>query len=561
MKLLSSVFLLPSGNKVIVLAVFISCIVFCTKSYSQIHKVEDDSLKVEVLYTKALEIIDADPVEAKKKLENALGIINENLLSQNEFLLKKAFILERLAYFLRRENKFGAALQNLQESLQLKRKVGETYTLGYTYSQTAWLWLYQSEFEKTKLNLDSAFILSKKYKNINETIRTLSRYGILHQNLKENTTAEKYHLQAIKKADSVNEMKLIASSNSYYAYFLRLQKRYKENIPYLQRSIDMHQKTNNQIGLESGYFALGVTYRVLGMPYKAIELYNKALAMSEEQKNEAVLHSRYLGLSNSYADLKDYKKAYEYHLEYTKWWIKVKNEKNYQKMVDLESQYKYDQKRAVDSLQFAQEKREVELVAQAESSKKKLYFVLLLVTLLGAVVIGYLVRRNYQQRSKLAKATYENEKKMLDQEINAKEEDIKRLIADNSMRIAFKEELLDKLKTDIATSDPQDIKQSLNSLTTQLKLQIETESKLSGLQEKIDAVNKNFDTNLQKQFPELTKGEREVCALLRLDLSIKEIMTIRNVSSDSVKSMRRRIRKKMNIPSEIELEKFIQELT
>ncbi|WP_271765850.1 tetratricopeptide repeat protein [Aquimarina algiphila] len=529
--------------------------------FSQNHQIKKDSLQVEELYAKAIEIKDTDLVEAKKKFESAIEIIDRSLLSKDEFLLKKASILEQLAYFLRRENKFGPALKNLQESLKIKRKIGETYTLAYTYSQTAWLWLYQSEFEKTKVNLDSAYALSKKHNNIIETIRTLSRYGILYQNTKENAKAEQHHLRAIKLADSINETKSIAATNANYAFFLRRQKKYKENIPYLEKSVEMHRKANNQIGLESGYFALGVTYRVLGMPHKAIELYNKTLAMSKEQKNEAVLHSRYLGLSNSYADLKDYEKAYSYHLEYTKWWIKVKNEKNYQKMVDLEAKYKYEQQLAVDSLQFAQEKREVELVAQSESSKKKLYFALLLVTLLGAVVIGYLIRRNYQQRSKIARAMYENEKKILDQEIKGKEEDIKRLIADNSMRLAFKEELLDKLKTDIEGSDPQSIKQSLNSLTTQLRLQIETESKLSGLQEKIDAVNKNFDTNLQKQFSELTKGEREVCALLRLDLSIKEIMTIRNVSSDSVKSMRRRIRKKMNVPQDIELESFIQALT
>ena len=408
--------------------------------------------------------------------------------------------------------------------------------------------------------MDSAYAISKKYNNINERIRTLSRYGILYQNIKENTKAEQHHLQAIKLADSVKAAKLIASVNSYYAYFLRRQKRHKENIPYLKRSIEMHQKENNQIGLESGYFALGVTYRVLGNPNKAIELYNKAITMSKAQKNEAVLHSRYMGLSNSYADLKDYKKAYEYHEEYHKWWVKVKNEKNYQKMVDLEARYKYEQQRSVDSLQFAQQKREVELVAQAESSKKKLYSALFLVTLIGAVVIGYLIRRTYIQKSKMARLEFQNQKNLLDEQIKAKEENIKHLIADNSMRLAFKEELLYKIKNEIVDGDAQNMRTALQSLTAQLQRQISTEGKLSGLQEKIDDVNQNFDNVLKERYPELTKGEREVCALLRLNLSIKEIMTIRNVSSDSVKSMRRRIRKKMSIPSEIALEKFIQNL-
>ena len=528
--------------------------------YTQGYDIKNDSLRVEELYAKAIGLKDNNLTEAKKNFEDAIEIIDKSLSSKNEFLLKKASVLEQLAYFLRRENKFDTALKYLQESLEIKRKIREKYTLGYTYSQIAWLWLYQSEFDNTKVNLDSALTLSKKYNNINETIRTLSRYGILYQNLKEYAKAEQHHLHAVKLADSINSINSIASTNANYAYFLRRQKKYKENIPFLKRSAEMHKKANNQIGLESSYFALGVTYRVLGNPLKAIELYNKAIAMSKKQKNEAVIHSRYLGLSNSYADLKDYQKAYKYHLDYTKWWIKVKNEKNYQKMVDLQSKYKYEQQLAIDSLRFTQEKKEIEIIAQTESSKKKLYFALFLVTLTGAFVIGYLIRRNFKQRSTYIKAEYENKKKILDQEIKTKEKNIKRLIADNSMRITFKEELLDKIKSDVIGSTPENIKKSLASLTTQLKLQINTESKLSGLQEKITDVNQFFDTTLRKKYPELTKGEREVCALLRLNLSIKEIMIIRNVSTDSVKSMRRRIRKKMNIPSEINIEEFIQSL-
>ena len=61
-------------------------------------------------------------------------------------------------------------------------------------------------------------------------------------------------------------------------------------------------------------------------------------------------------------------------------------------------------------------------------------------------------------------------------------------------------------------------------------------------------------------YPNLTKTEREVCALLRLNLSIKEISSIRNATTDSVKASRYRIRKKLEVPSGVELEHFIQSL-
>lgn len=567
MKLVLSVFLLPYINKIIVrtLLLFVVCTVNCTQVLSQDTSGKNDSLTVELLYTKGIEIINSDPVEARETLENALSIINKNLSSHkednNDFLLKKAFIVERLAYFSRRENEYEMALKYLQESLRLKDKVNETYTLAYTYSQIAWLWIYQSEFEETKINLDSAYALSKKYNNVKEKIRTLSRFGTLYLNTKEYNKAEKKHLRAVTLADSIDDTRAKATTNANYADFLRRQKRYKESVPYLQKSMDMHKETDNLIGVESGYYALGVTYRSLGEPYKAIAAFKRAINMSEEQKNESILHTRYFFLSKSYEDIKDYKRAYSSYKKFHLLKEKGKNETNYMKMTNLESKYKYEQQAAVDSLRFASEKREVELIAKTESSKKRLYFILLFVSVIGAVIIAFLIRRDYQRRTKMNQEAYEHEKRILDQEIAAKEGDIKRLIADNSMRLAFKEELLDKLRTDIAIADPENIKQSLQSLTTQLRLQIETESKLSGLQEKIEVVNKGFDTRLKEQYPSLTTGEREVCALLRLNLSIKEIMTIRNVSIDSVKSMRHRIRKKMDISQEVGLENFIQGLS
>ncbi len=179
---------------------------------------------------------------------------------------------------------------------------------------------------------------------------------------------------------------------------------------------------------------------------------------------------------------------------------------------------------------------------------------------ISIIVIVFFSWRNFQNRMKLNQM--DQEKKILIEKLKAKEEEVKSLMADNSMRLAFKEEWLAKLKNEVlVAADTAELRQALNSLTAQLRLQIDTENKLAGLQERIDHNDIHFDGKLQEMFPDLTKGEREVCALLRLNLSIKEIMIVRNVSSDSVKSMRRRIRKKMNIPSETELEKFIQELT
>jgi len=63
-----------------------------------------------------------------------------------------------------------------------------------------------------------------------------------------------------------------------------------------------------------------------------------------------------------------------------------------------------------------------------------------------------------------------------------------------------------------------------------------------------------------KKYPSLTKSEREVCGLLRVNLSIKEVASIRNSTIDSIKSIRYRLRKKFNLDKNVELQNFIQSL-
>ncbi|MEW7278279.1 tetratricopeptide repeat protein [Aquimarina sp. 2201CG1-2-11] len=538
-----------------------------TQGFSQESTIIEDSLRIEKLYGHAIEVINTDPTTARKNLEKTLDELDNNLIPKypdnHHFLLKKALIIERLAYFLRRENKYDKALAYLHQSLKLKKKVNETYTLGYTYSQIAWMWMYQLEFEKSRINLDSAYYLSKKYNNIKEKIRTLSRYGVVYLNTKEYVKAEQHHHRAVRLADSLKEISPIAATNANYADFLRRRGRYEESVPYLEKAIEKHKEGNNQIGLESGYFALGITYREAGRLDKAIDALNQAITMTKNLQNKSLIHSRYFQLSKAYAKLNDHKNAYLTLKKYVTAKNKAQNESHYKKMANLESKYKYEQQRSIDSIQFTKEKREVELIAHTESAKKQFYFLLLILVIIAAGVIGFLARRMYLSKTQIALERLEKEKiqkELLDQQVTAKEEEIKRLVADNTMRLNFKQELLDQLNKELSEKNPEDLKTSITSLTKELKSQIITEDKLSSLQHKIDDINHGFDAKLVKLYPELTKTEREVCSLLRLNLSIKEIMTIRNASQDAIKSIRYRIRKKMGLSAKEELEQFIQNI-
>jgi len=74
-----------------------------------------------------------------------------------------------------------------------------------------------------------------------------------------------------------------------------------------------------------------------------------------------------------------------------------------------------------------------------------------------------------------------------------------------------------------------------------------------------EEVNPGFFYNLKENYPELSQNDLKLCAYYRINLNSKEISRILNVSPAAVQKSRYRLRKKMNIPSEMELHGFVSQ--
>ncbi|MEO1652492.1 MAG: helix-turn-helix transcriptional regulator, partial [Bacteroidota bacterium] len=75
-----------------------------------------------------------------------------------------------------------------------------------------------------------------------------------------------------------------------------------------------------------------------------------------------------------------------------------------------------------------------------------------------------------------------------------------------------------------------------------------------------EQVHQDFFDSLQRQFPDLTAGEIRLCALMRLNLNSQDIAAVLGISSDSLRTTRYRLRKKMNLPKGRNLASHIMSL-
>jgi DNA-binding CsgD family transcriptional regulator len=64
---------------------------------------------------------------------------------------------------------------------------------------------------------------------------------------------------------------------------------------------------------------------------------------------------------------------------------------------------------------------------------------------------------------------------------------------------------------------------------------------------RFEQVHESFYNNLTEKHPDLTSRDKRLCALLKLNLTSKEISQITGQSSKSVENARTRLRKKLDI--------------
>ncbi|MDE5703509.1 MAG: tetratricopeptide repeat protein [Bacteroidales bacterium] len=117
--------------------------------------------------------------------------------------------------------------------------------------------------------------------------------------------------------------------------------------------------------------------------------------------------------------------------------------------------------------------------------------------------------------------------------------------------------LTEELKQLLLELNPRDNakKEHIRELMTQLRSQ-SNENSDTEFKYYFEQVYSSFYENLLTAYPSLTPKDLRLCAFLRLGLSTKEISVITFREVRSVESSRNRLRKKMDIPADIDLTEF-----
>jgi DNA-binding CsgD family transcriptional regulator len=247
--------------------------------------------------------------------------------------------------------------------------------------------------------------------------------------------------------------------------------------------------------------------------------------------------------TGNYAQALSYKNAYIQVKDSINTWEKQRITKN------LEIQFEVMEK-----------DRRISLI-EKENKLNTLTILILLLVLTFSLIAIYLLRKTNKKHQQLIQVkedlaqAVEAQRRLQEQHLNHEIDFKESQLSAMTLQMQQKNDLLKDLKDKL-----QDQSAGNTTLERLIEKSLNQDSEWLDFNQHFESINKNFYHRLKQAYSEISPNDLKICALIKLNKSIKEMAAVLNISPDSVKTARYRLRKKLNLQTEDNLTDFILKL-
>lgn len=148
----------------------------------------------------------------------------------------------------------------------------------------------------------------------------------------------------------------------------------------------------------------------------------------------------------------------------------------------------------------------------------------------------------------------EYEKHILEMQVQTKASEV----AGKSLSIAKQSEMIDSIKRILENEN--DVTKVKTKIKKAIKTNVISKNEWASFEKNLFQSNEEFVKKLTDNYPELTPKDIKLCIYLKMSLSSKEIAPLMNISYRGVELHRYRLRKKLDLETETNLNKFLLNL-
>ena len=359
--------------------------------------------------------------------------------------------------------------------------------------------------------------------------------------------------QSLEKSRLANSASTITSNLSEIGSINNIEKRPNEGVKLLQESVTIASEIKSERLMALSKIELSESYNQLNLPEKALSELNDVINYAKNSNSKLILRDAYQKRSFAYQIMNLFEKSLIDHKKFKNLNDSIFNEKNLQKIEELRIIYETEKKEAALALQ-KEEIKSLNQKVEISNLKKGLYAG----GMFSFIAISGLVFFGYRQRIKKNKIEREKQETIYEQEIEHK----KKELASQTLHLVQKNTFIQELQENLERlkNNPELFKMEFKRIVMLLRKENASDKDWEVFKSYFVEVNNDFDKKLQSIYPEISEKETRLAALLKMNLSTKEIATMLNVLPDSILKSKYRLKKKLELDKDTDLYQYLSTL-
>lgn len=444
-----------------------------------------------------------------------------------------------------------------RKSLDYAVQLNDKELIAEAYNRIGDIFYNQKNLDDALYYFNNAKEIFTDLKNNRGVAIALNNIGEVHR-LKGNLSkAVRYYQQSIELNNKTNYLLLKAVNYENMGQISSLQGDIEKAFDYYNKSLALYKNINDVNGLSELYILMADEYIKTNDINAAYSSYKNAFELAVKYNQWEHIKQSAHGLSEIFEYEKDYKKSLEYIRTYAQYNDSIIKKQMSDELFDLQSHFLRD----IKEKEIRIKDSDIELLENdREINKLKQNILILGVVVLIILTAFIIVRSRFKVKKERLinlkdKQIHEVQQEILKVELQGKDSDLTNF----ALHLVQKNKILKQLKTDLnKLSGLQDneLNRKLKELSIHVQQSLQINKETEEFQHKVDITYGDFFKKLKVKFPSLTNNEKRLCALLRLNLSTKEIATLNNISVKAVEMSRYRLRMKCNLINKQSLSEY-----
>ncbi len=444
-----------------------------------------------------------------------------------------------------KQGRYNLALKNgLQALKEYRERAKNPLFVADAQTLLGQIEMKLENYENSIGHFEKAYKVYKEFEDLLWQSDVLRFIGENLMYLNKDDEAIEYLQKSIEMSSENNfQLKEASGYNLLGNAYINL-KEFQKAINSLNMSLKVYSKMDNPTEINKTYASLGLLYNKMNRPNLAVPYLQKAITISDSIRSIPVKADSYLKRSESYRQLKNYKQALKDYTIYDRLSDSIFNNRKSQQIEEMRAIFDIETKEQ----QIALQEKEITVLEQ-EASISNLQKLLLGIGLLLSLISFYAIRQK-MKRTKI-------EKEKVDAALAFK----KKELTTHALNLARKNETLENLKSQAQElKEKENMGAGYNQLIRSINFDLQDDNNWQNFSRYFEEVHKDFNSNVKTKYPQVTSNELRLLALLKMNLSSKEIANILNISSEGIKKARYRLRKKLGLTTEDSMQDLVLKL-